>query len=58
MKGSSRGREGWSSLESVTGEVGSGSFAVLVAGSGLDKVPVRMSASQSPRPPGAASTAV
>ena len=32
--------------------------AVLVAGSGSGKVPVTMSASQSPRPPGAASTAV
>ena len=32
--------------------------AVLVAGSGSDKVPVTMSASQSPKPPGAASTAV
>lgn len=32
--------------------------AVRVAGSGSGNVPVTMSASQSPRPPGAASTAV
>lgn len=32
--------------------------AVLVASSGSGNVPVTMSASQSPRPPGAASTAV
>ena len=32
--------------------------AVLVAGSGAGRVPVTISASQSPRPPGTASTAV
>ncbi len=48
------------SLELVSSEpdaLGPG-FAVFVSGSGSVSVPVTMSASQSPRPPGAASIAV
>lgn len=46
------------SLTSVLRDSVSDLSAVLVAGSGSDNLPVTMSASQSPRPPGAASTAV
>ena len=46
------------SLISVLREVVSDFSAVFVAGSGSGSFPVTMSASQSPRPPGAASTAV
>ena len=46
------------SLTSVLRDSVSDLSAVLVAGSGSDSFPVTMSASQSPRPPGAASTAV
>lgn len=50
----------WFSLLSLSIEFVSlfSGCAVRVAGSGSGNVPVTMSASQSPRPPGAASTAV
>ena len=51
---------GGEEVESGFWEAGSGFgwLAVCVAGSGSERVPVTMSASQSPKPPGAASTAV
>jgi len=58
MKGSSSDDIGLPSLESVSKTEVSNGSAVFVAGSGSESVPVMMSASQSPRPPGAASTAV
>jgi len=58
MNGSSSDSRGLPSLESVSRDMASEGSAVLVAGSGSERVPVTMSASQSPRPPGAASTAV
>ena len=59
-KGSSSDSADRPLLESVSKEAVSGfsDFAVSVSGSGSDNVPVTMSASQSPRPPGVASTAV
>lgn len=57
-KGSLFDLAGFASLLSVFKEFVSDFSAVFVAGSGSDKVPVTMSANQSPRPPGAASTAV
>ena len=46
------------SLDIVSTEAVSDFSAAFVAGSGSGRVPVTMSASQSPKPPGAASTAV
>lgn len=55
-----RGPEDWCPLLSLLIELVSlfSGCAVRVTGSGSGNVPVTMSASQSPRPPGAASTAV
>lgn len=58
MKGSSSDDIGLPALDSVSSAVASVVSAVFVAGSGSESVPVTMSASQSPKPPGAASTAV
>ena len=57
MNGSSS-EDGFSSLEDVFDDEDLGLLAVCVSGSGSGNFPATMSASQSPRPPGAASTAV